>query len=111
MTDYKILAQSAPDAGVDQSIYQVPPGKSVIIRSINITNTSQVSDEYDIAYTDGLVVPPVTPQPQDYINFNNTILAEETITNKSGYTLSENNSIVVKSSAGNTTFQVFGAEI
>jgi len=52
MTDYKILAQSAPDAGVDQSIYQVPPGKSVIIRSINITNTSQGSDEYDIAYTD-----------------------------------------------------------
>ena len=52
MTDYKILAQGAPDAGVDQSIYQVPPGKSVIIRSINITNTSQGNDKYDIAYTD-----------------------------------------------------------
>jgi hypothetical protein len=52
-----------------------------------------------------------TPQSADYIAYNINVDGNETITIKSGYTLSENNGIYVKSTNGTTTFSTFGAEI
>lgn len=52
-----------------------------------------------------------SPQAADYIAYNVNIDGNETITIKSGYTLSENNAIYVKSTNGTTSFSTFGAEI
>lgn len=52
-----------------------------------------------------------SPQAADYIAYNVNVDGNETITIKSGYTLSENNAIYVKSANGTTTFSTFGAEI
>jgi hypothetical protein len=65
---------------------------------------------WEDAHSQSLTVEP-SIQEQDYIAYNVTVDANETITIKSGYTLSENNAIFVKSENGTTTFSTFGAEI
>ena len=53
----------------------------------------------------------IDTESEDYIAYNVHIDGNETITIKSGYTLSQNDAIRVKSANGTTTFSTFGAEI
>ena len=48
-TNYKILGQSAPNAGTETNLYQVPSSNSTMVKSINITNRSATSDTYNVA--------------------------------------------------------------
>jgi hypothetical protein len=107
-TNYKLLAQTAPTANTETLSYAVPGSTSVIIRSINITNTSSSADTYYIA-----IVPTSSSSATNtnYISYNNTILGNTTISLKAGYTIQSSGGIRVKSLNGNLTFTLFGAEI
>jgi len=49
-TNYKILGQSAPAAGVETIHYETPSSPTdTLVRGINITNTSSSADQYTIA--------------------------------------------------------------
>ena len=108
MTDYKILGQDAPAAGVETNSYSVPATKSAVVRAIDVTNTSSTPDTFDIA---------ITPASSgsitnaDYLFKSQEILGNETITIKSGYTISDGDFISIKSTNGTSTFQAFGGEI
>lgn len=107
MTDYKILGQSKPSTNVETDLYTVPSLKSTVVRAINITNSASASDTFDIAIT-----PSVSATTNaDYIFRSYSILGNETITIKGGYTLAGNNKIRIKSTNGTCTFHAFGGEI
>jgi len=65
---------------------------------------------WENAASANIITAPV-PQSSDYIAYNVNVEGNETITIKSGYSLSENNAIFVKSTNGTTSFSTFGAEI
>jgi hypothetical protein len=49
-TNYKMLGQSTPAAGVETIHYEVPSSSTnTLVRGINITNTSSSADQYTIA--------------------------------------------------------------
>ena len=108
MTDYKILGQDAPAAGVETNSYSVPSSNQALVRAINITNTSATADTIDIAITSASTGAITNA---DYIFKSQEVLGNETITVKGGYALDENNTIRVKSTNGTTAFNIFGGEI
>ena len=55
-TNYKILGQSAPNAGTETNLYQVPSSNSTMVKSINITNRSATSDTYSISILDDVSI-------------------------------------------------------
>jgi len=107
-TNYKLLAQTSPTANTETLNYAVPGSTSTIIRSVNITNTSSISDTYYIALVS---TSSSSATNKDYISYNNIIQGNSTISIKAGYTIQASGGVRVKSTNGTCTFSTFGAEI
>lgn len=107
-TSYKILGQTAPSAATETLNYTVPTSTSVLIRSINIANTSSTADTFSVA-----LVPTAgsAATSTNYIAYSLAIAGNTTVTIKSGYTLQAGAGIRVVSTNGTSTFSSFGAEI
>jgi hypothetical protein len=104
---YKVLAQSAPSATTNTDVYTVGSGKSAVISTITVCNRAASSATYRIA----IRVAGATIANEDYIVYDSTVPANDTINLTIGVTLAATDVVTVYASTANFSFNLFGAEI
>ena len=104
---YKILGQVADASANDVELYLVPASTEAIVSTITVANREAASNTFRIATkSDNSAV-----ADADYIAYDTTIEANDTITLTLGITLQAGAEISVGASDANVTFQAFGTEI
>lgn len=104
---YKVLAQSAPSATTNTDVYTVGSGKQATISTITIANRAASSATYRIA----IRVAGATIANEDYIAYDATVPANDTIALTLGVTLGAADVVTVYASSANLSINLFGAEI
>ena len=105
--EYKILGQVADASANDVELYLVPASTSAIVSSITVCNRESAANTFRIATkTDNSSV-----ANTDYIAYDTSIAANDTVTLTLGITLQTGAEISVGSSDANVTFQAFGTQI
>ncbi len=104
---YKVLAQSAPSATTNTDVYTVGSGKSAVVSTITVCNRAASSATYRIA----IRVAGATLANEDYIAYDATVAANDTISLTIGVTLAATDVVTVYASTANLSFNIFGAEI
>ncbi len=98
-----LLAQLVPAIGVEQDIYQVPPGNRTFIAELAVCNRAgATSFRFSISRFGSATA------TKDYLYFNLPISANDTFTSEIGVTLSAGDTIRVFSGSGTLTFTLFG---
>ena len=104
---YKILGQIADASANDVALYLVPASTEAIVSSIVVCNRENAANTFRIATkTDNSTV-----ATTDYLAFDTSIAANDTVTLTLGITLQAGAEISVGSSDANVTFNAFGTEI
>ena len=103
---YKVLAQSAPSATTNTDVYTVGSGKSAVVSTITVCNRS-TSATYRIA----IRVAGATLANEDYIAYDATVAANDTVSLTIGVTLAATDVVTVYGSTANLSINIFGAEI
>jgi hypothetical protein len=106
-TTYKVLAQSAPSATTNTDVYTVGSGKSAVVSTITVCNRAATAATYRIA----IRVAGATIANEDYIIYDTTVPANDTISLTLGVTLAATDVVTVYASTANFSFNIFGAEI
>ncbi len=106
-TTYKVLAQSAPSATTNTSLYTVPSATSAVISTITISNRAASQDTYRIAIRPG----GATLANQHYVAYDVPIQANDTTALTLGITLAATDVITIYAGTANLSFSVFGSEI
>jgi len=104
---YKILGQTADASANDVTLYTVPSSTETIISTIVICNREAATNTFRIAMkaNGGSVA------NEDYIAYDTSILANDSITLTLGITLDATDIVSVGASDANVSFSVFGTEI
>lgn len=104
---YKILGQVADASANDVELYLVPASTEAVISTIVICNREAAANTFRIATkTDNSSV-----ANTDYVAYDSSINANDTITLTLGVTLQTGAEISVGASDANVTFQAYGTEI
>jgi len=104
---YKILGQVADASANDVELYLVPASTEAIVSTIIVTNRATAAKTFRIATkTDNSAV-----ADTDYVAYDTSIAANDTITLTLGITLESGAEISVGASDANVTFQAYGTEI
>jgi hypothetical protein len=104
---YKILGQVADASANDVELYLVPASTEAIVSTIIVSNREAASNTFRIATkTDNSAV-----ADTDYIAYDATVGANDSITLTLGITLQTGAEISVGASDANVTFQAYGTEI
>lgn len=106
-TTYKVLAQSAPSATTNTTLYTVPSATSSVISTITIANRASSQDTYRIAIRPG----GAALENQHYVAYDVPIQANDTTALTLGITLAATDVITVYAGSANLSFSVFGSEI
>ena len=107
-TAYKVLAQRAPAATTEETLYTVPSSTSAVVSTIAISNQAGSSGTYRIA---------VRPAADDsttqkhYIVYGATVAASDSIMLTLGVTLAAGDLIRVYASSADMAFSAFGSEL
>ena len=88
---YKVLAQSAPSATTNTDVYTVGSGKSAVVSTITVCNRAASSATYRIA----IRVAGATIANEDYIAYDSTVPANDTINLTIGVTLAATDVVTV----------------
>jgi hypothetical protein len=107
-TTYKVLAQNAPSATTETTLYTVPAATSAVVSTISITNQAGTSGTYRIAVrpaADG------STTQKHYIVYGATVAASDSIMLTLGITLAAGDLIRVYASSANMSFSAFGSEL
>ena len=104
---YKVLAQSAPSATTNTDVYTVGSGKQATISTITIANRAASSATYRIA----IRVAGSALSNEEYIAYDATVPANDTIALTLGVTLGAADVVTVYASTANLSINLFGAEI
>ena len=106
-TAYKILGQTGDASANDVALYTVPSSTETIVSSIVICNREAADNTFRIAAkaNGGSVA------NEDYLAFDTTISANDTITLTLGITLDATDIISVGASDANVSFSAFGSEL
>jgi hypothetical protein len=104
---YKVLAQSAPSATTNTDVYTVGSGKSAVVSTITICNRAATAATYRIA----IRIAGTTIANEDYIAYDASVPANDTIALTLGITLAATDVVTVYASTANTSFNLFGSEI
>jgi hypothetical protein len=104
---YKVLAQSAPSATTNTDVYTVGSGKSAVVSTITVCNRAASAATYRIA----IRVAGATIANEDYIAYDATIPANDSIALTLGVTLAATDVVTVYASSANLSINLFGAEI
>jgi hypothetical protein len=104
---YKVLAQSAPSATTNTDVYTVGSGKSAVVSTITVCNRAASSATYRIA----IRVAGATLANEDYIAYDASVPANDTISLTLGVTLAATDVVTVYTSTANLSINLFGAEI
>jgi hypothetical protein len=105
---YKILGQSTPVLNTDSTVYAVPTGKEAVISTLTIVNRASST-----AATYRVSVAPLAdiPGTKHFIAYDLPVAALTTINLTFGLTVSSQDRVIVSSSTGDVSFNVFGMEI
>lgn len=104
---YKILGQVADASANDVELYLVGSGKEAVVSTIVICNREAAANTFRVATkTDNSAV-----ANTDYVAYDSSINANDTITLTLGVTLQAGAEISVGASDANVTFQAYGTEI
>jgi len=104
---YKILGQVADASANDVELYLVPASTEAIVSTIIVANREAASNTFRIATkSDNSAV-----ANADYVAYDTTIAANDSITLTLGITLETGAEISVGASDANVTFQAYGTEI
>ena len=106
-TTYKVLGQLAPSATTATTLYTVPSATSTVVSTITICNRAATSATYRIA----IRIAGTTLANEDYLAYDSTVPANDTISLTLGVTLATTDVITVYASTANLSFNIFGAEI
>jgi hypothetical protein len=106
-TTYKVLGQVAPSATTNTDLYTVGAGKSAVVSTIAVTNRAGTSSTYRIA----IRVAGSALSNEEYIAYDATITANNTVMITIGITLGATDVITVYGSTANLSFNAFGSEI
>lgn len=107
-TTYKVLAQNAPSATTETTLYTVPAATSAVVSTIAIANQAGTSGTYRIAVrpaADG------STTQKHYIVYGATVGASDSIMLTLGVTLAAGDLIRVYASSANMSFSAFGSEL
>jgi glucose-6-phosphate dehydrogenase assembly protein OpcA len=88
-------------------VYTVGSGKSAVVSTITVANRAASSATYRIA----IRVAGATIANEDYIAYDATVPANDTIALTLGVTLATTDVVTVYASTANLSFNLFGAEI
>ena len=105
---YKVLAQNAPSATTETTLYEVPAGYSAVVSTIAIANQAGSSGTYRIAVRPSA---DASTTQKHYIVYGATVAASDSIMLTLGITLAAGDLIRVYASSGNMSFSAFGSEI
>ena len=103
---YKVLAQSAPSATTNTDVYTVGSGKSAVVSTITVCNRSTAA-----TYRIAIRVAGATLANEDYIAYDATVAANDTVSLTIGVTLAATDVVTVYASTANLSINLFGAEI
>jgi hypothetical protein len=104
---YKILGQVADASANDVELYLVPASTEAIVSTIIVTNREAAANTFRIATkSDNSAV-----ADTDYIAYDTSIAANDSLTLTLGITLEAGAEISVGASDANVTFQAYGTEI
>lgn len=106
-TTYKVLAQSAPSATTATDVYTVGSGKSAVISTVTVCNRAATAATYRIA----IRVAGSALSNEEYIAYDATVPANDTIALTLGITLAATDVVTVYASSANLSFNLFGSEI
>jgi len=106
-TSYKILGQVNPSATTNTDVYTVPAASSAVVSTISITSLDASSQTFRIAFRKA----GASIDNKQYLAYNTTIAALDTVVLTLGITLAATDVITVYASNANLVFQVFGSEI
>jgi hypothetical protein len=104
---YKVLAQSAPSATTNTDIYTVGAGKQATVSTVTVCNRAASSATYRIA----IRVAGSALSNEEYIAYDATVPANDTIALTLGVTLGAADVVTVYASTANLSINLFGAEI
>lgn len=105
---YKVLAQAAPAATTESTLYTVPSATSAVISTIVIANQAGTSGTYRIA------VRPAADESttqKHFIVYGATVGASDSIMLTVGLTLAAGDVVRVFASSADMSFSAFGSEI
>lgn len=106
-TTYKVLAQSAPSATTNTTLYTAPAGFSAVVSTLVVCNRAASAASYRIAVRPA----GAALANQHYIAFDVTVAANDSTTLTLGITLAATDVITVFGSTANLSFTAFGSEI
>lgn len=107
-TAYKVLAQSAPSATTETTLYTVPSSTSAVISTISVTNQAGSSGTYRIAVRPAA---DASTTQKHWIVYGATVPANDSIMLTVGLTLATGDVVRVYASSANMSFSAFGSEL
>jgi hypothetical protein len=105
---YKVLAQAAPSATTESTLYTVPSGYSAVVSTIAVANQAGSSGTYRIAVRPAA---DASTSQKHWIVYGATVGASDSIMLTLGLTLAAGDLIRVFASSADMSFSVFGSEI
>jgi glucose-6-phosphate dehydrogenase assembly protein OpcA len=107
-TVYKVLAQAAPAATTETTLYTVPSSTSAVVSTIAITNQAGTSGTYRIAVRPAA---DASTAQKHYIVYGATVGASDSIMLTLGITLAAGDLVRVFASSADMSFNAFGSEL
>lgn len=107
-TAYKVLAQAAPAATTETTLYTVPSSTSAVVSTIAISNQAGSSGTYRIAVRPAA---DASTAQKHWIVYGATVAASDSIMLTLGLTLAAGDVVRVYASSANMSFSAFGSEI
>ena len=105
---YKVLAQAAPAATTESTLYTVPAGYSAVVSTIAIANQAGSSGTYRIAVRPAA---DASTTQKHWIVYGATVAASDSIMLTLGITLAAGDLVRVYASSADMSFSAFGSEI
>jgi hypothetical protein len=105
-TTYKVLGQVNPSATTLTTLYTVPAASSAIISTMTIANLAATSATFRVAVR----VAGAAIENKQYIAYDVTVAALDTLTLTLGVTLAATDVLSVYASTANMVFQAYGVE-
>jgi len=106
-TTYKVLGQSNPSATTATTLYTVPASTSAVVSSLNICNQAATTATFRIAIRPA----GATLASNQYLSYDTTVAANDTISLNIGMTLATTDVITVYASSATLSFILFGTEL
>ena len=105
---YKVLAQAAPSATTESTLYTVPAGYSAVVSTIAIANQAGSSGTYRIAVRPAA---DASTTQKHWIVYGATVAASDSIMLTLGITLAAGDLVRVYASSADMSFSAFGSEL